>query len=69
MTEEEKCEIIPREVKQQYCQSNSLEKMFKPRNNIPAASFQLSHTIAQCENPLSDDDYLEEFYKLIGIIT
>lgn len=63
MTEEEKCEIIQREVKQQNYQSNNFKKMFKSRNNISAASFQLSHTIAQHGKPLSDGDYLKEAFK------
>ena len=36
--------------------------MFKPRNNISAASFHLSHTIAHHGKPLSDGDCLKEAF-------
>ena len=63
MKEEEKCEIIQREVKQYNYQSNRFQRIFKPRNNILAASFQLSNTIAQHEKPLCNGEYLKEAFK------
>lgn len=62
MTEDEKCEIIRREVRQQKRQIINFKTMFKPRNNISAASFHVSHTIAQHGKPLSDGDYLKEAF-------
>ena len=56
---EEKCENIYRRVKKHKCQSNYFKGMLKPRNNIFADSFQLSHTIAL----FSDGDYLKETFK------
>lgn len=63
LTEEEKSEIIQKEVKRQYHQSNNFRKMLKPKNNISAASFQVSYTIAQHGKPLSDGEYLKEAFK------
>ena len=63
MKEEEKCEIIQKEVKQYNYQSNRFQRIFKPRNNILAASFQLSNTIAQHGKPLCDGEYLKKAIK------
>ena len=43
--------------------ATTLKKMLKPINNLSAASFQLSHTIAQHGKPLFDGDYVKEAFK------
>lgn len=62
MTDDERSEIIRREVKQQEQQCNNFKRTFKPKNNISAASFQLSSIIAQHGKPLSDGNYLKEAF-------
>ena len=63
MKVDEKFEEIQREVKQYKQQTSSFKKIFKPKNNVSAASFQVSHTIALHGKPLSDGAYIKEAFK------
>ena len=63
MKENEKFEVIQRKVKLYKQQTSSFKKIFKPKNNISAVSFQVSHTISLHRKPLSDDAYIKEAFK------
>ena len=63
MKENGRFEMIKREVKQYEQPTSSLKKIFKPKNNISAAVFQVSHAIALHEKPLSDGAYIKEAFK------
>ena len=54
--------MIQREVKQYKLQTSSF-KIFKPKNNISAASCRVSHTIALHRKPLSDGTHIKEAFK------
>ena len=63
MKKDEKFEVIQRKVKQYKQQTRSFKKIFKPKNNISAASFQVSCTMALHGKPLSDGVYIKEAFK------
>lgn len=62
VTDDERKEIIQRKIKQQEQKCSYFTRIFKPNNNISAASFQLSSTIAEHGKPLCDGDYLKEAF-------
>lgn len=45
-------------------QSNNFKAAFKPNNNLTAASFSVSHCIAQHGKPVSDGEYIKEVFLI-----
>jgi len=69
LSAEEKLELISQKVKFFRSQSNKFKVAFKQNNNLSAASFSVSHCIAQHGKPLSDGEYLKEvFVKASNIL-
>ncbi|KAL4153158.1 hypothetical protein QTP88_000991 [Uroleucon formosanum] len=69
LSAEEKLELIFQKVKFFRSQSNKFKVAFKQNNNLSAASFSVSHCIAQHGKPLSDGEYLKEvFVKASNIL-
>lgn len=69
LSAEEKLELISQKVNFFRSQSNKFKVAFKQNNNLLAASFSVSHCIAQHDKPLSDGEYLKEvFVKASNIL-
>lgn len=45
-------------------QSNNFKAAFKPNNILTAASFSVSHCIAQHAKPVSDGEYIKEVFLM-----
>jgi len=69
LSAEEKLELISQKVKFFRSQTNKFKVAFKQNNNLSAASFSVSHCIAQHGKLLSDGEYLKEvFVKASNIL-
>lgn len=64
LSTEEKLELISQKLKRFKNQSNNFKAAFKPNNHLTAASFSVSHCIAQHGKPVSDGEYIKEVFLM-----
>jgi hypothetical protein len=57
-------ELISQKLKRFKNQSNNFKAAFKSNNNLRAASFSVSHCIAQHGKPVSDGEYIKEVFLI-----